>query len=152
MCQQPTAPGGSPARDGTRPPGLGQTEARPSALKVRLHARAVRRDDEGDLLRDAVDILTACPARAAVDSLIEVVLVGVFDSVYLASTSRKASRQKPCSEDCYWKPLGKILAQHLRAAGMTELGERLGLNLADALPGNAELPPDLLERARMTVG
>src|SRR5258708_9055081 len=46
----------------------------------------------------------------------------------------------------------EILAQHLGATGVAELGERLGLDLADPFPGNAELPTDLFQRPRMAVG
>src|ERR1039457_3207968 len=47
---------------------------------------------------------------------------------------------------------GQILPEHLGAAGTPQLRERLGLDLADALPCHAELPVDLLERARMSDG
>ena len=45
----------------------------------------------------------------------------------------------------------EVVAQLLAAVGVAELGQRLGLDLADALAGDAELPPDLLERAGLAV-
>src|SRR6185437_10067387 len=47
---------------------------------------------------------------------------------------------------------GEVLAQHLRAARVTQLGQRLGFDLPDPLAGHAELPADLLQRPRMAVG
>src|SRR5690606_2329912 len=56
------------------------------------------------------------------------------------------------------RPLGPLellavaeVAQLLAAVGMPELGQGLRLDLADPLPGDPELPPDLLERARLPV-
>ena len=47
--------------------------------------------------------------------------------------------------------LFEVVAQTLRAGGVTQLGERLRLDLADALPGDAELLADLFERAHLPV-
>src|SRR3954469_11487397 len=46
----------------------------------------------------------------------------------------------------------KIIAQLLAAGRMAQLGEGLGLDLADPLAGDAELAPDLLQGARVAVG
>src|SRR6266545_5684163 len=46
----------------------------------------------------------------------------------------------------------EIVPELLRPGRMAELAERLRLDLPDPLPGDAELPPDLLERPRLPVG
>src|SRR5262249_46924825 len=43
------------------------------------------------------------------------------------------------------------LLQLLAALGMAQLGQRLGLDLADPLPGHPELLADLLQRPRLAV-
>src|SRR4051812_25501021 len=45
----------------------------------------------------------------------------------------------------------EVVAQLLAVLGVPELGQRLGLDLADALTGHAELTTDLLERAGLAV-
>src|SRR6266545_3795347 len=45
----------------------------------------------------------------------------------------------------------QIVPELLRPGRMAELAERLRLDLPDPLPGDAELPPDLLERPRLPV-
>src|SRR6266540_3833695 len=45
----------------------------------------------------------------------------------------------------------EIVPELLRPGRMAELAERLRLDLPDPLPGDAELPPDLLERPRLPV-
>ena len=45
----------------------------------------------------------------------------------------------------------EIVLELARAAGVTQLGKRLGLDLADTLTRDAELATDLLERTGMTV-
>src|SRR4051794_36558950 len=49
------------------------------------------------------------------------------------------------------QPLFQIVSQLLGAAGVAQLAERLRLDLADALAGDPELPPDLLQRALAAV-
>src|SRR6266511_206961 len=48
--------------------------------------------------------------------------------------------------------LHEIVPELPRPGRMAELAERLRLDLPDPLPGDAELPPDLLERPRLPVG
>src|SRR5215471_18970478 len=48
--------------------------------------------------------------------------------------------------------LAEVAAEDLGAAGVAELGQGLGLDLADPLPGDAELPAHFLQRARVPVG
>src|SRR5690606_14192580 len=45
----------------------------------------------------------------------------------------------------------EVGAELLAAVRVAQLGQRLGLDLADALAGDAELAPDLLERPGLTV-
>src|ERR687891_840612 len=45
--------------------------------------------------------------------------------------------------------LVEVVAELLRPGGVAELGERLGLDLADPLPGHPEGQADLLERRRL---
>src|SRR3954454_20049753 len=46
----------------------------------------------------------------------------------------------------------EVVAELLRPRGVAQLRERLGLDLADPLAGEAELLADLVERARLAVG
>src|SRR6516164_10176357 len=48
--------------------------------------------------------------------------------------------------------LVEVLAQQQGAAGVTELGQGLGLDLPDPLPGDAEFLADLLQGPRVPVG
>src|SRR5262249_36410705 len=48
--------------------------------------------------------------------------------------------------------LTQVTAQELSAARVAELGQGLGLDLADPLPGDTELPANLLQRPGMPVG
>ena len=47
--------------------------------------------------------------------------------------------------------LRQVVAQALGARGVSELAERLCLDLPDALPGDAELAPHLFQRALTAV-
>ena len=49
------------------------------------------------------------------------------------------------------KGLAQVIAQLFGAAGMAQLAKRLGFNLADALPSDAELTTDFLQRTLASV-
>src|SRR6266699_7306577 len=48
-------------------------------------------------------------------------------------------------------PSVEVVAEHLRAGRMAQLGHRLRLDLPDPLPGDAVDLADLVERLRLTV-
>jgi hypothetical protein len=50
------------------------------------------------------------------------------------------------------QPSLQVVAELLAAGGVAQLGEGLGLDLADALAGHAELAADLLQGAGVAVG
>ena len=66
----------------------------------------------------------------------------------LHDTMCRAPMHQVTSRD---EPSVEVLPEHLRAAGVAQLGQRLRLDLPDALPRHAELLADLLKRPRVPV-
>src|SRR4029453_11424178 len=58
---------------------------------------------------------------------------------------KKGRRCRPFPSISFRSALVEEAAQHATAAGMLQLAQRLGLDLADALAGHRELLADLLE-------